>query len=205
MKIYIFGPKIIFLFFLMNKKSLLFWQPKTDYLRQLSSSSFGRPILIFLNYAIWIFFFYISFLLIKTNFQYFWQLLFITIIAEVIERTIKKRIYWRRPMFLRHDKTPLGLVDKWYRSGAFPSGHTIKAAFFALFLLQNPVFSIPIFFLISLSLLFFRVMVGFHYPVDIVGGAIIGILIWIPCHLISISSPISFYLESIFNTLFFIK
>jgi len=189
----------------MKNNSFLFWQPKTDYLRLLSSSKFGRLLLIILNYAIWIFFFYISYLLIKTNFLIFWQLLFATIIAEFVERQIKKTIFWRRPMFLRHDDTPPGLVDKWYRSGAFPSGHTIKAAFFLLFLIQFPVFSLPLFLAICLSLLFFRVLVGFHYPVDILGGILIGFLIWLPCHLINLNTFLNPYIQSVFNIIFLIN
>ena len=189
----------------MNKKSLFFWQPSVDYLRLLSSTKLGRLSLIILNYAIWVFFFYLSFLLIRTNFSIFWQLFFATIIAETVERLIKKKVFWRRPMFVRHDLTPTGLVDKWYRSGAFPSGHTIKAAFFLLFILQYPVFSIPLFLAICLSLLFFRILVGFHYPIDVLGGALIGLLIWIPVHLINFSPSLNYYLQLIFNTLFFIK
>jgi len=189
----------------MSKKSSLFWQPKTDYLRLLSSSQFGRPLLIVLNYAIWVFFFYLSYLLVKTNFFIFWQLLVATILAETIERLIKKKIFWRRPMFLRHDVTPPGLVDKWYRSGAFPSGHTIKAAFFCLFLIQYPVFSLPLFLLICFSLLLFRILVGFHYPIDVLGGALIGILIWLPCHLINLNLFLNTYLKYLFNTIFLVN
>lgn len=189
----------------MNKNTILFWQPHTDYLRLLSNSKFGRTLLIILNYIIWLFFLYLSYLLIKTNFIIFWQLLLATFFAELIERLIKKKIFWRRPMFLRHDLTPPGLVDKWYRSGAFPSGHTIKVAFFFLFLIQYPVFSLPVFLLICISLLLFRIFMGFHYPVDILGGIIIGIIIWLPLHLINFYSPLNYYLQTIFNTIFFIK
>lgn len=189
----------------MNKKSILFWQPQKDYLRLLSSSSLGRPVLVFLNYAIWLFFFYISYLLVRVNFSIFWQLFFATLFAEIIERMIKKKIFWRRPMFLRHDATPPGLVDKWYRSGAFPSGHTIKAAIFLLFLIQYPVFSMPLFLIICFSLLFFRVLVGFHYPIDILGGLFIGYIIWLPSHLLNLLTPFDNFLQIIFKTLFFIK
>ena len=189
----------------MTKKSVLFWQSRTDYLRLLSNAKFGRPILIFLNYAIWFFFFYLSYLLIKTDFVIFWRLFFATLLAEIIERLIKKKIFWRRPMFLHHDQTPSGLVDKWYRSGAFPSGHTIKAAFFFFFLIQYPVFSLPLFLVISISLLFFRVLVGFHYPIDLLGGFIIGFIIWLPCHLINLNTFIDPFLKFIFNTIFLIN
>jgi membrane-associated phospholipid phosphatase len=184
---------------------LLFWQPKSDYLRLLSNSKFGRPILIFLNYVIWVFFFYLSYLLIKADFVNFWRLFFAVIMAEIIERLIKKKIFWRRPMFLRHDQTPPGLVDSWYRSGAFPSGHTVKATFFFLFLIQYPIFSLPLFLIISLSLLFFRVLVGFHYPIDLLGGFIIGFIIWLPCHLINLSTFMDPFLKFIFNTIFLIN
>ena len=190
---------------MMNKKSPLFWQPHTDYLRLLASSKIGRPLLVFLNYVIWLFFFYLSYLLIRSNFIIFWQLLLATFFAELIERSVKKKIFWRRPMFLRHDVTPPGLVDNWYRTGSFPSGHTIKVAFFCLFLIQYPVFSLPIFLLICSFLLMFRILVGFHYPIDILGGLIIGFLIWIPIHLINFSSSLNYYLQIAFNTFFFIK
>lgn len=116
----------------------LFWQPHTDYLRLLSSSKFSRKILISLNYAIWLFFFYLSYLLVKNNFSFFWLLFLATLLAEILERFVKKKKFWCRPMFLHHDRTPSGLVDKWYRSGAFPSGHTIKAVIFLLFLIFTP-------------------------------------------------------------------
>lgn len=183
----------------------LFWQPKTDFLHFLSSSKNGQKMLVLLNYSIWIFFFYLSYLLIKANFLLFWQLLFGTIMAEFVERLIKKKIFWCRPMFLRHDITPPGLVDKWYRSGAFPSGHTIKATFFFLFLISFPVFPLWLFFLIVIPLLWFRVLVGFHYPVDIIGGIIIGILIWLLISSLKIDTPIDSYIKIIFNTIFFLN
>lgn len=184
---------------------LFFWQPQSDYLRLLSSFKSGRIILVFLNYAIWLFFFYLSYLLIKTNFLIFWQLLLATIIAEFVERIIKKKIFWRRPMFFRHDSTPAGLVDKWYRTGAFPSGHTIKATIFLFFLIFFPVFPLWLFFLIVIPLLWFRVLIGFHYPIDIIGGTIIGYIVWLPCHLINLNIFLNPYLQSIFNTIFLIN
>lgn len=189
----------------MNKNNLLFWQPKTDYLRLMSSSQIGRLLLIFLNYAIWIFFLYLSYLLIKNNFTIFWQLLIATLVAEIIEKIGKKKNLWPRPMFVRHDNTPFGLVDGWYRTGAFPSGHTMKATIFLLFLVNLPVFYLPLFLLICLPLLFFRVLVGFHYPIDVVGGAILGVIIWFPSHMITVPQSLNYLPQLIFNTLFFIK
>ncbi len=188
----------------MHTKNILFWQPRTDFLKKIVAFPFGRILLIILNYLIWVFFIYISYLLIKFDFKIFWQLLFATLLAEIVERIIKKKVFWRRPMFIRHDETPSGLVDKWYQSGAFPSGHTIKTLFFLLFLIQYPVFSLPLFLGIVVPLLSFRVLVGFHYPIDILGGALIGIIIWYFCHSIYLNTFLNPYLQQLFNTVFLI-
>ncbi len=182
--------------------SLLFWQSRVDYLRLLSSFKFGRILLVFLNYAIWLFFFYLSYLLVKFDANIFWQLLLATILAELIEKIFKRKNLWPRPMFLRHDQTPLGLVDSWYRSGSFPSGHSIKAAFFFLFLLQYHVFPLPLFFAVVVPLILFRVLVSFHYPIDILGGILIGILIWLPLHLLTFPLFLLNLTRVIFNFVF---
>ena len=186
-------------------KPIFFWQPQKDWLRWFEQSSTRKKILIFLNYIIWFFFFYISYLLIKRDANIFWQILIATIIAEFVERFLKSKIYWRRPLFKKKDVLPPGLVKKWYKTGSFPSGHTIKTLYFLLFIIQYQVFSVPLFLSIVSPLLFFRVIVGFHYPIDIFGGAITGVLVWL------ISKPIVFpifltkIIQSIFNFVFFVK
>lgn len=186
-------------------KKFLFWQPQKDWLRWLEKKSLGKKILIFLNYIIWIFFFYISFLLVKNNPNTFWQILIATIIAEVFERFLKSKVYWRRPLFNRKDKTPIGLVNRWYETGSFPSGHTVKAVYFFLFIIQYQVFSVPAFISIVTPLLFFRVIVGFHYPIDLLGGAISGFLIWLLSKWIVFPSDLNNFIQTIFNFVFFIK
>lgn len=186
----------------MPQTSLLFWQPKQDYLRSWSHHPLGRILIVVLNYLIWFFFFYISYLLIRHDFYIFWQLLFATILGEVVERWLKKKILWRRPMFNRHDGTPIGLVDAWYRTGSFPSGHALKTAFFFLFILQYSVFPPFLFLIITLSLLLFRILMGFHYLADIIGGFILGLLIWLPIHWLHIKSPINPYLIQLFDFIF---
>lgn len=184
------------------KHSFLFWQPSVDYLKLITSSQLGRITLIIINYLIWVFLFYISYLLIKSNTNTFWQILFASFLSELIERFLKSKVYWVRPMFIRHDSTPIGLVDKWYKTGSFPSGHSIKAMFFLMFLLANPVFSIPLYLLVIIPLLTFRVFVGFHYPVDMVGGLIIGYVVYLINSWYTLPTK---YISLIFNTVFFIK
>jgi membrane-associated phospholipid phosphatase len=186
----------------MKKPSILFWQPQTDFLKLIESSQLGKILLVIFNYTIWLLFLYLSVLLVRFNPNIFWQLLIATIVAEVVERIIKKKVYWRRPMFVRHDTTPVGLVDQWYQSGAFPSGHTIKATFFLLFLIQYPVFNYHLYLVLVSPLLFFRVLVGFHYPIDILGGLIIGILMWLSSFKIIASPLLNQFIKITYDLIF---
>jgi membrane-associated phospholipid phosphatase len=186
----------------MKQNKFFFWQPQTDYLRMLSANIFGQTLLVVLNYFIWIFLFYISYLLVKANINIFWQLLFATLMAEIIEKYLKSRKFWQRPMFIRHDLTPPGLVDKWYKTGSFPSGHTIKATYFLLFCLQYQIFSPELFLLIVLPLLFFRILIGFHYPIDVYIGVIFGLIIWFANNWYTFPPFINQIVKLIFTTVF---
>ncbi|MFA6519168.1 MAG: phosphatase PAP2 family protein [Candidatus Shapirobacteria bacterium] len=165
--------------FLAAKIPLFFWQPRFDFLKYLESFKIGRIVLITLNYSIWILMIFVSFRLVSLNQNIFWQLFVASVAAEIVEKYGKSHKLWLRPMFQRHDTTPVGLVDSWYKTGSFPSGHTTKATFFLLFIIQYGVFSPTTFYLIATPLLVFRVLVGFHYPVDIFAGLILGWLIWL--------------------------
>lgn len=158
-------------------KRIFFWQPKFDYFHSLSSSQSGRRLLVVSNYSIWLFFLIISFLLINHDPAVLWQLFIATFISEIIEKFLKTKCFWPRPFCRRHHTPPKGLITSWYLKGSFPSGHTIKVAFFFLFILYYPVISPELFLLITSPLIFFRVISGFHYPVDVIGGGIIGLAI----------------------------
>lgn len=186
-------------------KSFFFWQPKKDWLLWFEESLLRKKILIILNYIIWLFFFYLSYLLIRKNANIFWQIFIATIIAEFFERFLKGKIYWRRPLFEKKDNLPPGLVKKWYKTGSFPSGHTIKAVYFLLFIIQYQVFSIPLFLSIVSPLLFFRILVGFHYPIDMFGGIITGSAIWLLSKGIVFPLFLTKIIKTIFNFVFFIK
>lgn len=188
----------------MIKNNVLFWQPTTDYLRWFQENVLGKKTLIIINYIIWLFFFYLSYLLIRNEPNVFWQILFATIIAEIIERFVKSKVSWCRPMFKRKDKTPVGLVDSWYKTGSFPSGHTIKATYFFLFILQYGIFSPVLFISFVIPLLIFRILVGFHYPIDMLGGIIIGILVWLSSYWIILPKTLTDLIQIIFNLVFYI-
>lgn len=187
----------------MTLHSLFFWQPHTDYLKKLIATFRGKELLIFLNYGIWPFLFFVSYLLIKNDTNIFWQILFATIVAEIVEKFIKSKVFWKRPMFLRQDPVPPGLVKKWYETGSFPSGHTTKAVFFGLFLLQYGLFH-PSYLFIVLPLLLFRVLVGFHYPIDVLGGIAIGTTTWLLVRFIQMPEVLNNLVRVIFNFVFLI-
>jgi len=185
-----------------QKHPLLFWQPSKDYLKIFDHSIFGEIILIILNYSIWVFFFFISYLLIRHDINFFGRLFFATILAELIERYLKKKKIWIRPMFNRRSTAPIGLVNAWYYSGSFPSGHTMKMIYFLLFVITTQVFSVPLFLVITIPLLTFRVIAGFHYPIDMIGGVVFGIILWFLSQGIIFPDFLNNFIQPIFNFVF---
>lgn len=185
-----------------QKHPLLFWQPKKDYLKLFDHSIFGEIALVICNYSIWVFFFLVSYLLIRYDFNFFGRLFVATLVAELIERYLKKQKIWIRPMFKRRSSAPTGLVNSWYFSGSFPSGHTMKMIYFLLFVIATHVISIPLFLIITIPLLTFRVLVGFHYPIDIIGGIFIGFIIWFFSKAIIFPDFLNNFIHPIFNFIF---
>ena len=108
-------------------------------------------------------------------------------------------------MFEHKDETPTGLVDSWYKTGSFPSGHTIKAVYFFLFILQYQIINPYIFLAIVVPLLTFRVLVGFHYPIDMIGGVILGFTIWFMSKGIILPINLTNIVQQVFNFIFFIN
>jgi len=194
-------------------KKFFFWQSQISIFKKLNSSKFGQNLIIILNYLIWVFLFFISFLLIKKDINTFWQILPATVLSEFIEKFFKNKIYWKRPIYKQAKaqspaggqvKLPKGLVQSWYNTGSFPSGHTVKAVYFFLFSLQYKIFNPFLYLLITIPLIFFRILVGFHYPIDILGGLIIGPIIWLLIHQINFPPFLLNLTQIIFNKLFFI-
>jgi len=98
-----------------------------------------------------------------------------------------------------------GSQDRWYKTGSFPSGHTIKVIFFLLFLIQHPVFPVTSYLLLVIPLIFLRVLIGFHYPLDVLGGAIFGVIIWLLTKNIVFPEYLTNVIHAIFNFVFMIS
>lgn len=187
-----------------SHQDFFFWQPKKDYLRWLLSSSSGHRLILFFNYALWPFLFFICWIHIYHNANIFWQILTSIIITEVIERIAKHSFFWKRPLYVRCDQLPSGLVKKWYVGGSFPSGHMVRASYFFLLILQYGIFSPLAFIFYTVPLMFFRIIIGFHYPIDLIGGAIIGFLVWFFTHGLVFPPSLIFLIRSIFDIVFFV-
>lgn len=191
---------------IFNQAKFLFWQPKIDWFKKISQKKYGNFYLVFFNYILWVFLFYVSYRLIKQNTNLFWQLLLATILSEIIEKFLKKQILWSRPLHLRDNCIPKGMIKSCYQHGSFPSGHSIKIAFFFIFLLQNPnCFPLIPYIIVTLILASSRVILGLHYFIDLIGGFIIGSIIGLLIGQVSFPSFLINFIKPIFNFIFFIK
>ncbi|HAP37648.1 hypothetical protein A2410_02915 [Candidatus Shapirobacteria bacterium RIFOXYC1_FULL_38_24] len=180
-------------------KKIFFWQSKFDLLSYLQSRKYGDLLIVILNYSIWLFLAIVSFILVKHDANIFWQLFAATLVCEILERYLKSKKFWSRPIFQKRQHLPPGLVERWYKTGSFPSGHTMKAVFFLFFILQYQVFSPVIYLLITIPLLSFRVFAGFHYPIDMIGGFFLGLSIWLTTYRLQFPSFLVNFIRTIFN------
>jgi undecaprenyl-diphosphatase len=96
------------------------------------------------------------------------------LIAEGISLGLRDWIGRRRPPLVYPDPKPLVGVP---HSGAFPSGHTTTAFACATVLAwASPRLAVPA-FVLAAAIGFSRIYVGVHWPLDVLGGAVLGTLI----------------------------
>jgi membrane-associated phospholipid phosphatase len=145
--------------------NLFFFQPV-----HLSESSL---MFFFSHWFLWILIFGLSLLwLIKKrlkNLSFFWLLL---VISEFLHTFLKTLSPWDRP-FINEGAVPPEWIGS-YSQGSFPSGHAFRSVILLYFLWKGNKklfwFLLPAVLLVSVG----RVLFKLHYPIDILGGYIIG-------------------------------
>ena len=94
-------------------------------------------------------------------------------IADLLARAIKSVVDVQRPAFRYAEPKALVHVP---HDHSFPSGHAATSFACATTLaLAFPRLAAPL-YLLAAAIAYSRVYVGVHYPLDVVGGAIIGVV-----------------------------
>jgi membrane-associated phospholipid phosphatase len=114
-----------------------------------------------------------------------WAVLGLTIVvvalADASAAGLKAAFDRERPPERYAEPDPLVSVPE---SGSFPSGHAATSLAAATILSFAFPRLAPILLVLAAAVGFSRVYVGVHYPLDIVGGAVLGVLIAIALRLL---------------------
>jgi undecaprenyl-diphosphatase len=94
--------------------------------------------------------------------------------GDVVSTGIKDLVGRPRPFVRNPLPHPLGRVPK---DSSFPSGHASMAFAAATVLSYYRPRWAPAFFLLAVAIGFSRVYNGVHYPLDVLGGAVLGLLL----------------------------
>jgi undecaprenyl-diphosphatase len=96
------------------------------------------------------------------------------VVADLSALGIRRAVGRPRPFRRYPEPDPLGHVP---HDSSFPSGHTtIAFAAATVLAYYRPRWS-PAFFLLAVAIGFSRIYDGVHYPLDVLGGALLGVLV----------------------------
>jgi undecaprenyl-diphosphatase len=102
--------------------------------------------------------------------------------ADLLALGIKELVGRSRPFVVHPEPAPLllGVVGD-----SFPSGHAATSVAGAAVLTRYLPGRWPILFLLAVAIAFSRVYAGVHYPSDVLGGAVLGLLVAIALPLLA--------------------
>jgi undecaprenyl-diphosphatase len=106
--------------------------------------------------------------------------------ADGLSLALRQTIGRERPPLVYPEPKPLVDVP---HSGAFPSGHASAAfACATVFAWASPRLRVPA-FVLAAAIAWSRVYVGVHWPLDVLGGAVLGVLVSITLLKLSANPP----------------
>ncbi len=146
------------------------------YLLGVENHAFGQTFLFFAKYGIVFFFLAFAYLISKKRIKAFYCSFLAMGIAGFVDIVIS--LFWNRPRpFISH----AGMVDPIIEglrvdNGSFPSSHTyiVFAVAVSVFLYGHKRLGVVLFILAILVALG-RIVVGLHYPSDVLAGTLLGI------------------------------
>jgi undecaprenyl-diphosphatase len=104
----------------------------------------------------------------------FFQVALADLAAQLISYGLRQAIGRERPPEVYAAPKPLVRVP---HDGSFPSGHATASFACATMLAFYAPRAAPALFLLAAAIAWSRVYVGVHYPLDVLGGAVLGVLI----------------------------
>lgn len=104
----------------------------------------------------------------------FAQVLIADVVADLLAYALRHAIGRPRPPSVYAEPKPLVGVP---HGGSFPSGHAATSFACATVLAFAAPRLAPAFFALAAAIAWSRVYVGVHYPLDVLGGAALGVLV----------------------------
>jgi len=95
-------------------------------------------------------------------------------VADLLAGLLKRVTSEERPPLRFPEPHPLVRVP---HDGSFPSGHAATGFACATVLSAFAPRLTPVFLVLALAIAYSRVYVGVHYPLDVVGGAVLGLVV----------------------------